>query len=250
MSQPHGGQPPPPLLPADRPRGASSLPSQSPQVDTAEQRLLGSVTAHTSAALLSRMDLPLAPVVVPQVGSPRDAASSPRDGAEAQAGPAADGAHPASPRSPLAPSLSPLRTHSSRLFSAAALHRAGTEVRKHQLAVSRWSRPALLLWTGAPHIAFSDKAAADVKTMLTTLNRRCRAAAGCHSLPAPARLLPPAAPPACCAPLPPRCGHLGGAIAASWGWAGRRMRTRRSWWRGCRAGTWWMWPPAPCTPPR
>ncbi len=128
MSQPDGGQPPPLLLPAASPHGAGSEAPQSPEVDMAEQRVLGSVIAQTSAASLSRFDLPLAPVVVPPVGSPRGTASSPFDCPVGEPGEAADRVNAASPRSPRAPSLSALRTQSSRLFSAAAIHRAGTEV--------------------------------------------------------------------------------------------------------------------------
>lgn len=187
MSQPDGGQPPP-LLPAASPHGAGSEAPQSPEVDMAEQHVLGSVIAQTSAASLSRFDLPLAPVVVPPVGSPRGTASSPFDCPVGEPGEAADRANAASSRSPRAPSLSALRTQSSRLFSAAAIHRAGTEVSSGLLDTCQAVR--------LPH--------PPPVTGRTPTLRGCFAAAHCFVwwLPFPHRactcsLMPPAAPPAC-----------------------------------------------------
>ncbi|KAL4425546.1 hypothetical protein ABPG75_009562 [Micractinium tetrahymenae] len=131
MSQHDGGQPPPPPppQPADRQNSPSDSAPQ-PQLDMQGHRhMLGDVAAHPSAASLSRLDLPLSPVVAPPVGSPRGTGSSPFNRAVAATGQGASGAAaPRSPRSPPAAGASPLRTHSSRLFSAANLRRPGTEV--------------------------------------------------------------------------------------------------------------------------
>lgn len=225
MSSPDGGQPLP-SLPADhRPGSSSEAAPQPPDLGMAEQHLLGGMAAHASAASLSRLELPLSPVVAPPVGSPRGTA------AEANA---------ASPRSPHAAGLSLLRTHSSRPLSVAALRRPGTEVSESASGgLDRLGSPGCCV--ALLQFAMGGRT--------WRARRRSLSVHGCiFSVPAhlgPRRLtalLFPAAP-------IPRSGRLVVGTAASWVQAGRRMPTRRSWYRVCRAGMSSTWPPALCTPP-